>query len=61
MSNERFELRISTPTLKRWRTTAALEELSLSAWIRQCCEAHAIDQDTLEVLAKRVESKKARR
>ena len=35
--DERVELRVEPKDLERWRATADAEGLTLSNWIRKCC------------------------
>jgi hypothetical protein len=57
---ERIELRVPTSSLKRWRATAAVENLTLSDWIRQRCDEVAVDQELIDDVEKKLKERNER-
>lgn len=49
--DERIDLRVPVEDLKRWRATAALENVSVAEWLRRLGNKFAIDQETIDVFA----------
>ncbi len=54
---ERIELRVSSASLKRWRATAAVENLTLSDWIRNRCDEVAVDQELIDEVEKKIKER----
>ena len=48
--DERIEIRVAGEDLERWRATADAFGLTLAAWIRQQCNAAAVDADTIKAV-----------
>lgn len=59
--DERVELRVDTADLERWRATADAEGLTLSNWIRKCCNDVALSAETIRVVEEKVRAEKAKK
>lgn len=60
-NDERVELRVPVEDLERWRATAAVENLSVSEWIRQRCNEVAVDQETIDLVKRKLAERDAAR
>jgi hypothetical protein len=60
MTTKRVDLRVPRADLVRWRTTAGVEGLSLSEWIRTICNASAVDQQTFDAARKMIANRRKR-
>ena len=58
MKTVRVELRVPSADLKRWRATAAIDGVLLSAWIRRACDAVAMDQESFDMLNRNAKQKR---
>lgn len=59
--DERVIIRVEAEDLARWRATADAEGLTLSNWIRKCCNAVAVDQELIDVVDEESRKRAARR
>lgn len=57
-TDDRVELKVPKASLGRWRLTAGVEGLTLSAWIRKTCDVAAVDQETVDAVRESAERKK---
>jgi hypothetical protein len=53
---KRIDLLVSSRDLKRWRASAGISNMTLSEWIREACNAHALDADELQMLRDAVDA-----